>query len=77
MSSVVQLIDRAGCAESAGILRDMAGQAERGEIVSVCVLYERPDGTIGNWQSTTRSRTKMAGALLDAAVRRLGYQEAP
>lgn len=71
--SIIKLAAQRNCTECAEILRDMAGQAERGEVVSVCVLYERPDGTIGNWQSASRSRTSMAGALLDAAVRRLGY----
>lgn len=72
----VQLASRRpGCAESAEILRGMADQAERGEVVSVCVLYERPDGAIGNWQSGCQSRTRMAGALLEAAVRRLGFAE--
>lgn len=61
--------------ECADILRDMAGQAERGEIVSVSVVFERPDGSVGNWNSGTRSKLKMAGALLDASVRRLGYVE--
>ncbi len=75
MSDVVKLIDKAGCAESAEILRDMATQAEKGDVISVTVLYERPDGTIGNCQSGTRSRMRMAGALLDAAVRRLGYED--
>lgn len=67
------LIRSRQCRDAAEILRDMAAQAERGEIVSVCVLYERPDATIGNWQSGTTSRTRMAGALLEAAVQRLGF----
>lgn len=71
--SAPTLVHSRQCRDSAEILRDMADQAERGDVVSVCVLYERPDGTIGNWQSGTTSRTRMAGALLDAAVRRLGY----
>jgi hypothetical protein len=74
--TVVSIASNAQCRDAAEILRDMASQAERGEIVSVCVLYERPDGAIGNWQSGTRSQTRMAGALLDAAIRRLGYAEA-
>lgn len=77
MSEPIKLATTRGAApECASILRDMAGQADRGEIVSVTVLYERPDGSVGNWMSGTKSQTRMAGALLDAAIRRLGYMEA-
>lgn len=61
--------------ECADILREMAGQAERGEVVAIVVVSEHADGSISNWQSGAMSQTKMAGALLDAAVRRLGYVE--
>lgn len=74
MSEPIQLASHRGASpECAEILRDMAAQAERGEVISVTVMYERPDGSVGNWQSGTQSRLRMAGALLDAAVRRLGY----
>jgi hypothetical protein len=77
MGEPIQLAaSRGASSESADILRTMAGQAERGEIISVTVMYERPDGSVGNWQSATNSRLRMAGALLDAAVRRLGYLDA-
>ncbi len=76
MADPIQLatarVAKSDCSE---ILREMAAQADRGEIVCVTVLYERPDGSIGNWMSGTKSQTRMAGALLDAAIRRLGYVE--
>lgn len=74
---VILAAERPTAKESAEILLDMAGMAERGEIVAVSVVYERTDGSIENWHSATSTASKMAGALLDAAIRRLGYVEAP
>lgn len=67
--------ERPTAKQAAEILLDMAEMAEQGEIVSVTVVYESKDGSIRNWQSGSTSVTRMAGALLDAAVRRLGYVE--
>lgn len=56
-------------------LRSLADQAERGELLEVVVVYRTADNQSGSYQSHTASRTQMAGALLNAAVRRLGYVE--
>lgn len=75
-AAVVQLAaERPTAKQAAEILRDMAAMAERGDIVAVTVVYENRDGGIQNWQSGATSVNKMAGALLDAAIRRLGYVE--
>jgi hypothetical protein len=71
--SIVELPTPERQVELAKALRDMADQAERGELLEAVVVYRTSDGKTGNYQSNTQSRARMAGALLDAAIRRLGY----
>lgn len=73
MSVVKLAAERRTPRECAEILRDMAGQAERGEITSVSVVFERPDGSVEDWHSETHSQHKMGGALIGAGLRRIGF----
>lgn len=56
--------------------RELLARCEAGEVVSVTVLEERPNGTYHVHGSATGDRLRTAGALLDAAVTRLGSPDA-
>jgi hypothetical protein len=70
MLSVVTLPDRQkeACAEAA---RDLLARIEAGEVVGLTIIMEHPNGTYTVGGPGTMSRLQTAGALLDAAVKRL------
>jgi hypothetical protein len=55
--------------------RELLARCEAGEVLAVTVLEERPDGTYHVHGSRTPDRLRTAGALLDAAVTRLGSSD--
>ncbi len=57
-----------GCMEAARILTE---RIEAGEVTAFTVVMEHPDGTYSVGGPATLSRLQTAGALLDAAMRRL------
>ena len=53
-------------------LEDLLARARTGEIISIAGIADC-GGTYFVYETRTLSRLEMAGALLDAAVNRLGY----
>lgn len=56
-------------------VRGLLARCEAGEVVAVTALEEHPGGTYAVGGSSAMSRLQMAGALLDAAVTRLGRDD--
>ena len=56
--------------------RELLARCEAGEVVAMTVLEERPDGTFHVHGSSIGDRLRTAGALLEAAVTRLGSPDA-
>lgn len=56
--------------------RELLARCEAGEVVALTVLEERPDGSYHVHGSSTGDRLRTAGALLEAAVTRLGAPDA-
>ncbi len=72
-AQVLQLAEyQPRCLESADALRKLADLADAGEIVSITVVYVKTDGTSDEYQSSTINKHQVAGALLAAAMRRVG-----
>lgn len=57
------------------LLRSLLSQAESGELITLTGVAEYRGGTYGNVGSSTMSRLQTAGALLEAAVKRLGFED--
>lgn len=60
--------------ETVGVLSDLLRRAQAGEIVAVTGVMEFPSGTYTTFGGSTMSRLQTAGALLEAAVIRLGFE---
>lgn len=75
--SVVNLktIPRQNAEEAAECLRNLAALAEKGEVIAVTGIAENSTGGYFQFGSSTMSRLQTAGALLEAAVKRLGFGE--
>lgn len=56
------------------MLEDMLKQAKSGELIAVTGIMEYRCGSYGQFGSSTMSRLQTSGALLEAAVKRLGFQ---
>lgn len=56
--------------------RELLARCEAGEVVAMTVLEERPDGSYHVHGSAIGDRLRTAGALLEAAVTRLGSPDA-
>lgn len=54
--------------------RELLARCEAGEVVSVTALEEMPGGLYQVHASETTDRLRSAGALLEAAIARLGYE---
>lgn len=75
-AGLVRVLDvgPAKAAQSAAkVLRELAEQADRGEIIGFHGIVTLPGGAYRVEESADLSRLQAAGALLDAAVARLGY----
>lgn len=66
-------VERSAATGCVDLLRKLTAKAERGEIASITAICETPDGQYDFESSATRNRLTSAGALLDAAMQRLGY----
>lgn len=53
--------------ETASYLRELAAQADRGEIIAITVVIENANGTYTLGGTRTLSRLQTMGALMDAA----------
>ncbi len=54
--------------------RELLARCEAGEVIAVTALEEGPGGTYQVQASATSDRLRSAGALLEAAIARLGYE---
>lgn len=54
--------------------RELLARCEADEVVSVTALEEMPGGLYQVHASETTDRLRTAGALLEAAIARLGYE---
>lgn len=61
------------CASAAEKLESLAAAARRGEVTGFHGIAEYADGTYQVHCTNSLSRLQSAGALLDAAIARLGY----
>ena len=61
------------CRIAAERLEELAAQARRGEVVGFHGITENANGTYTVHCTNGLSRLQAAGALLDAAIARLGY----
>lgn len=52
----------------------LARGARDGEVISITGIAELRGGSIRVFGTSTHSRQRVAGMLLDAAIRRLGYE---
>lgn len=71
---LVALPERTGSAVAHA--RELLARCEAGEVLAMTVIEERPDGTYSVHGSATGDRLRTAGALLEAAVTRLGAPDA-
>lgn len=56
-------------------LLELLAQADRGEVLAVFGVVERPNGCYEDFGSSTMSRLQTAGALLESACLRLGFAQ--
>lgn len=54
--------------------RELLARCEAGEVIAVTALEEQPGGLYQVHASETTDRLRSAGALLEAAIARLGYE---
>ena len=67
---------RAGEA-AAALLRQLAEEADRGEVTGVCVLFERPGGVYEDWHTPISNKCDMGGRLISAGLLMLGFVVKP
>lgn len=64
------------CADTAiETLRDLLAQAEAGNVIAITGVVEYRGGSYGHFGSSTMSRLQTSGVLLEAAIKRLGFQD--
>ena len=63
--------------EVADCLKDFLDKAERGELISLHIVAVGVDGNYYNGGTSFNSRIQRGGALLDMAIKALGYQVNP
>lgn len=72
--SNVRVITPAAQSSAIEYARELLARCEAGEVIAVTALEERPGGLYQVHASETTDRLRSAGALLEAAIARLGYE---
>lgn len=61
--------------ETVELLRTLLADAQSGDLVALTGVAEYRGGTYAHIGSSTMSRLQTSGALLEAAVKRLGFED--